>query len=257
MDTYENNIPQEEAVQIPQVEVTEEAPKRKKVSPFEDSPYIAYAAPQQINRPSKPKKERKLWKPLAAFFLAACLVVVTCAITVDMVNSKWENRIEEMEEQFGAKVAGLEEKINQPGEVVLMPGNAEGSTEGLFTPGQVYAANVKSVVMIYNKVSSQGGMSVSTGSGFIITADGYVVTNQHVIDGNGSITVITTDGTEYPAQLVGADDANDVALLKVEAENLQVFADTTTYQNLEMIPLAELPLNWDQTVIYNTPPQNL
>jgi len=44
---------------------------------------------------------------------------------------------------------------------------------------------------------------------------------------------------------------------QVESENLQVFADTTTYQNLEMIPLAELPQYWDQTVIYNTPPQNL
>ena len=44
---------------------------------------------------------------------------------------------------------------------------------------------------------------------------------------------------------------------QVESENMQVFADTTTFQNLEMIPLAELPLNWDQTVIYNTPPQNL
>ena len=42
-----------------------------------------------------------------------------------------------------------------------------------------------------------------------------------------------------------------------ESENLQVFSDTTTFQNLEMIPLAELPQNWDQTVIYNTPPQNL
>lgn len=44
---------------------------------------------------------------------------------------------------------------------------------------------------------------------------------------------------------------------QVEAENLQVFADTTTYQNLEMIPLSELPNQWDQTVIYDTPPQNL
>ena len=44
---------------------------------------------------------------------------------------------------------------------------------------------------------------------------------------------------------------------QIEAENLQVFADTTTYQNLEMIPLAELPTTWDQTVIFNTPPQNL
>ena len=44
---------------------------------------------------------------------------------------------------------------------------------------------------------------------------------------------------------------------QVEAENLQIFADTTTYQNLEMIPLAELPAGWDQTVIFDTPPQNL
>ncbi len=44
---------------------------------------------------------------------------------------------------------------------------------------------------------------------------------------------------------------------QVESEHLQVFADTTTIQNLEMIPLAELPQAWDQTVIYDTPPQNL
>ena len=44
---------------------------------------------------------------------------------------------------------------------------------------------------------------------------------------------------------------------QVLAENLQIFADTTTYQNLELIPLAELPDAWDQTVLYNTPPQNL
>lgn len=44
---------------------------------------------------------------------------------------------------------------------------------------------------------------------------------------------------------------------QVEAENLQVFAGTTTIQNLEMIPLAEFPAAWDQTVTYDTPPQNL
>lgn len=44
---------------------------------------------------------------------------------------------------------------------------------------------------------------------------------------------------------------------QVESENLQVFADITTIQNLEMIPLSELPNQWDQTAIFNTPPQNL
>jgi hypothetical protein len=44
---------------------------------------------------------------------------------------------------------------------------------------------------------------------------------------------------------------------QIEVENLQVFAETTTDQNLEMIPLAELPQAWDQTMIFDTPPQNL
>ena len=44
---------------------------------------------------------------------------------------------------------------------------------------------------------------------------------------------------------------------QIESENLQVFADTTTFQNLEMIPFAEFPEAWDQTIFYNTPPQNL
>lgn len=44
---------------------------------------------------------------------------------------------------------------------------------------------------------------------------------------------------------------------QIEAENIQVFAETTTYQDLEMIPLSELPGNWDQAVIFDTPPQNL
>ena len=44
---------------------------------------------------------------------------------------------------------------------------------------------------------------------------------------------------------------------QIESENLQVFADTTTLQNLEMTPLAGLPQNWTQNVIFNTPPQNL
>ena len=44
---------------------------------------------------------------------------------------------------------------------------------------------------------------------------------------------------------------------QVESENLQVFAGTTTEQNLMMVPLSELPESWDQTIIVDTPPQNL
>lgn len=44
---------------------------------------------------------------------------------------------------------------------------------------------------------------------------------------------------------------------QIKSENIQVFADTVTNQNLEMIPLSELPNQWDQSVLYDTPPQNL
>ncbi|WP_343061311.1 Do family serine endopeptidase [Novosphingobium flavum] len=68
----------------------------------------------------------------------------------------------------------------------------------------------------------------SLGSGFIISADGYIVTNNHVItaDGQGeveSITVKTTDGTEYPAKLVGRDAASDLAVLKITAPKAMPF----------------------------------
>ena len=69
-------------------------------------------------------------------------------------------------------------------------------------------------------------------------------------------TSLTPDTGEIPFPAV-----NLYARLKgyeqIEIENLQVFADTTTNQNLEMIPLAEPPEQWDQNVVYYTPPQNL
>ena len=233
MDTYENNIPQEEtqtyqpepAPQVPQPEYTPwepEAPKRKKVSPFEDSPYMSYASSQpKYEAPRKPKKKSKAWKPVLAILVACCLVAGTCAITAQVVNNRWESRVGDLTEQFEVKMAALEQKVENVGNVVLMPDSAGTNSEGLYTPGQVYAANVNSVVMITCKSSTQGGISTSSGSGFIITKDGYVVTNQHVVDSSTSITVITTDGKEYAATLVGADDANDMALLKVNALNLR------------------------------------
>src|ERR1700722_18089088 len=57
----------------------------------------------------------------------------------------------------------------------------------------------------------------SLGSGFIIDPAGYVVTNNHVVNGAASIKVTTTDGHEYSAKLVGHDAKTDIALLKIDA----------------------------------------
>jgi serine protease Do len=60
--------------------------------------------------------------------------------------------------------------------------------------------------------------TTSLGSGFFISADGYIVTNNHVIDGARQMTVILNDGTEYPATLIGHDELTDLALVKVNAD---------------------------------------
>ena len=64
--------------------------------------------------------------------------------------------------------------------------------------------------------------SVSTGSGFIISKDGYLLTNNHVVEDADEITVSLGDRREYSAEIIGADPRSDVALLKIEAENLPI-----------------------------------
>ena len=61
---------------------------------------------------------------------------------------------------------------------------------------------------------------VSTGSGFIISEDGYLLTNNHVVENADVITVSLGDRREYRAEVIGADERSDVALLKIDAENL-------------------------------------
>ena len=60
----------------------------------------------------------------------------------------------------------------------------------------------------------------SFGSGFIISADGYILTNTHVVTGSDSIKVVLADKREFEAKLVGSDTQSDVSLLKIEAKDL-------------------------------------
>lgn len=80
------------------------------------------------------------------------------------------------------------------------------------------------VVGINTKVQMQSFFGIPTmqdgsGSGIIISADGYVVTNNHVIEGASEITVLLSDGKEYPAKLIGGDARTDLAVLKIEGQN--------------------------------------
>ena len=96
----------------------------------------------------------------------------------------------------------------------------------LMSPAEVYASTVNSVVSINSSsvstnIFGQRVESASSGSGFVVTQDGYIVTNHHVIASATSVTVTMYDGSEYPATVVGSDSDYDVAVLKINATGLQ------------------------------------
>ena len=87
---------------------------------------------------------------------------------------------------------------------------------------QIYAANVNSCVSI--NVSATAGynyfgqpvQTASSGSGFVITEDGYIVTNYHVINGGTTVEVTLNDGSTYPATIIGGEEDYDIAVIKVD-----------------------------------------
>ena len=90
---------------------------------------------------------------------------------------------------------------------------------------EVYETNVNSVVGITtsNTTTNSFGVCIqaaASGSGFILTESGYILTNYHVIEDAASITATMYDGTSYTAELIGFDERNDIAVLKVNASGL-------------------------------------
>ncbi len=100
------------------------------------------------------------------------------------------------------------------------------------TYASVAEAVFDTVVEIYTEAvsSSRFGQYVTegAGSGVIISEDGYIITNNHVIDGATTVYVRLTDGTTYKATVIGSDSDSDIAVLKIDASGLQaaVFADS-------------------------------
>ncbi len=90
----------------------------------------------------------------------------------------------------------------------------------------------------------------SLGSGFIVSEDGYILTNHHVIDGADEVVVRLANREEYVAKIIGSDKASDVAVLKVEADDLQVleFGDSDELKVGEWVLAIGSPFGFDHTV---------
>jgi len=202
----------------------------RKESPYANSPYETYQPPRQEYRyqpqtepPVKPKKVKKPRKPMGKKILAALLAVVviagSCMATASFMTHRFNNMMESMVHEHAEEIGELRKQIenmpNMGSNGVTVP--ADGSA---MTPAQLYASQVNSVVAISTTIQSGYGSGHSSGSGFILTEDGYVITNYHVVEDATAIDVVMHDGTEYPAELVGKDASNDLAVLKIEATGL-------------------------------------
>ena len=219
----------------------------RKESPFSDSPYVmnqpepepyryenSYIPPVPPQEPPRKVKKRrsensrKVWKAILCAVLAIALVAGSCGVTAHVINNKWESRTDMMIDSFEDRLNQMQEQIDaataKQDAIVGYPNVVATITP----PGAIYQQNVEAVVLITSTVTSpnlfgQPTTGTSTGSGFVITEDGYVVTNHHVVEGATAVTVTLHDGTEYQAKLVGSDSTNDVAVLKI-TETVQLKA---------------------------------
>ncbi len=233
----QENLNQEETVAETQPEQScyHGAGVGQKETPFANTQYIGSNGNQQSYQPpyhqpwqpwqqspatpAAPKKEKKtgkIWKTILASVLILTLVVSSCCITAGVCNSYWKEQNALLLQNMNDKVAALQQQLNDKYFGSESGGTLEpGKT---LTAAQIYQQNVNSVVAITCTVRATSNGQViegkNSGTGFIITDNGYIVTNHHVIEGATKITVTLADGTQYTADLVGSNDTNDIAVIK-------------------------------------------
>ena len=174
--------------------------------------------------PAVKKKTGFWWKTLVT---SVAVAAASCVITAAAVNAHWQSRNSSLTQSFDEKLAVLRQELEQSktdNNGNSSTGSPGPSQQGGLTPGQVYAQNVDSVVAIEctvtNEYFGQAVSGVTSGSGFVLTEDGYIVSNYHVVADAKTISVVFNDGTKYIGKFVGGDESNDIALVKVEAEKL-------------------------------------
>lgn len=163
----------------------------------------------------KPKREKKRMPTIA--IVAICAVIsVCCGIVGGSIGSTITG---------GSGVSVIGDKTAVIFEGVTIKDSDGDEIKTPMTVGQIAAAAKDSIVEITTEAVQTGSfmmqyVSEGAGSGVIITTDGYIATNYHVIDGATKVSVRTTDGTSYEAKIIGGDEKTDLAVIKIEAKEL-------------------------------------
>lgn len=205
---------QEDTEEILQNEVPQEQPSAR----FEPSSEYRWSrpVPPEEKPAEKPKKQKKGFSTGGIIALTLCCSLVAGVIGAGAMYLWGDTSDKNGKDNVSNVYQGDREST------VLNINHVD--TSKLMTQAEVYAANVRSTVGITTSITTNyWGYQTTTpasGSGFVYSKDGYILTNYHVIEDANSITVTTYDGSSLSAKVVGYDESNDIAVLKVEAENL-------------------------------------
>ncbi len=196
-------------------EPAESAPGAEEPEAPKAGTYV-YVPPTEAQAPAKKPKKKRTWLRVAALILVCALVGGASGVGGALLV----RRLSPAQTPGAQNGTTVYEGSGSPVTVSL----AKPGTGKELSAAEVYAGNVNSVVGIVTQVTTNvWGQQVSSpaaGSGFVLTQDGYIVTNYHVVEGATSITVQFKNGDEFDAKVVGAEEENDVAVLKIAATGL-------------------------------------
>ena len=169
---------------------------------------------------------------LVAFLLVVVIVLLGVVTLLGVMNVKLFRQLGSQlpEETLGISISNQSqvpfatvgeiqatEAAADPIEIATTPtAEANYAREGALSLQQIYSDNIAAVVSII----CTGRNSSSTGTGVVLTADGYIVTNCHVVEGARDIQILFSDDRQLTAQLIGADSISDIAVLRVNATDL-------------------------------------
>lgn len=188
--------------------------------PQEQMPPYTPDPPQEAPRQVSPQKKSPVLKTVALCLICALLGGIA-GIGGSMAANRWYRENSHEAQTDGDIDVAQILLSNRENATIQLQQVPEGQA---LTPAQVYAQNVNATVGITTAITTNywgfQTTSAASGSGFVFSADGYILTNYHVVEDSSSITVSTYDGESYDAELIGCDESNDIAVLKIKAENL-------------------------------------
>ncbi len=186
-----------------------------------DSPSITN--PYTVAQHNKPKKEKSkgMSKAFVALMLVVC-ILISSGVGFGAALLYFKNAEKNTNKSDDKLVINTVDIDEQTADKMVDKSTAQISEEVSDTVVEI-TTETMSTSMFYGQYVSQGA-----GSGVIISSDGYIVTNNHVIEGATSITVTLKDKRTFDAKLIGTDSVIDIALLKIDAKDLNaaVFGDS-------------------------------